>query len=126
MAIRRTPLKKTIGAWRLILLACLGIATLAAALGLLSRAMSERSAREQVWRIGYHQTEPFIFRGSHGEPVGFAKDVMDEAARRAGIRLKWVYVPQGAGAAFRDDLIDLFPRSTDVPDLARAPYISRP
>ena len=86
---------------------------------------AERSVRAQVWKIGFHQTEPFISRGPDGNPVGFGKDVMAEAARRAGIQLQWVFVPQGASAAFQSGAIDLFPRSSNVRGLARAPYISQ-
>ena len=86
---------------------------------------TERSALAG-WKIGYHQTEPFVFRGADGEPAGFAKEVMGEAARRAGIRLEWVFVPQGAGAAFNQGAIDLFPRSSELSGMARAPYISAP
>jgi signal transduction histidine kinase/CheY-like chemotaxis protein len=90
------------------------------------RALELEAARTKVWRIGYHQTEPFVFRTAEGTPDGFAKEVFSEAARRVGIRLHWVYVPQGASAAFREGAIDLFPRSSDVPGMARAPYISAP
>jgi signal transduction histidine kinase/CheY-like chemotaxis protein len=91
-----------------------------------NRALAIRSARAQTWKIGFHQTEPFIFKGPNGVAAGFGKDVMTEAASRARIRLEWVFVPQGASAAFQDGSIDLFPRSSDVPGLARAPYISVP
>ena len=82
------------------------------------------SVRSQTWKIGYHQTEPFIFKAADGAPAGFGKDVISEAARRAGIRLEWVFIPQGAGAAFRSGAIDLYPRSSNVPGMARAPYIT--
>jgi len=80
--------------------------------------------RSQTWRVGYHQTEPFISRGPDGQPVGFAKDVLTEAARRARVKLEWVFIPQGAFAAFESNQIDLFPRSSDVQGLRRAPYIT--
>ncbi|MBL8238784.1 MAG: response regulator [Bryobacterales bacterium] len=89
-------------------------------------ARAQEEARSQVWRIGYHQSEPFLFRTAEGTPSGFAKDVFSEAARRAGIRLEWIYIPQGANAAFRDGVIDLFPRSSDLSGMARAPYITAP
>jgi len=97
---------------------------LAVSTGYLGRTLFLRSARAQTWRIGYHQTEPFISRGPDGKPIGFGKDVLTEAARRAGIELEWVFVPQGAYAAFQSGEIDLFPRSSIVPGMGRAPYIS--
>ena len=89
-----------------------------------ARDQEHRSIRAQTWKIGYGITEPFLFKGPDGLPVGFGKDVLTEAARRAEIRLEWVFIPQGAGAAFQSGAIDLFPRSTNVPGMARAPYIS--
>jgi diguanylate cyclase (GGDEF)-like protein len=83
-----------------------------------------RAAHSRIWRIGYHQTEPFISRGPDGNPVGFGRDVLAEAARRAGIRLQWVFIPRGATEGFRLGEIDLFPRSSDVPGMKRAPYIT--
>ena len=80
----------------------------------------------RTWRIGFHDTEPFIFRGPDGKPAGFARDVLAEAARASGIQLRWVYVPQGAMAAFQAGIIDLFPRSSSVAGLGRAAYITDP
>ncbi len=85
-----------------------------------------RLLTSRTWRIGFHQTKPFVSPDADEQPTGFAKEVFTEAARRTGIRLKWVYIPQGAMAAFNSHTIDLFPRSTDVPGFGRAPYISNP
>jgi signal transduction histidine kinase/CheY-like chemotaxis protein len=90
----------------------------------LQKEATLREVRSHTWRIGYHQTEPFVSRGPEGQPVGFAKDVLAEAARRANLKLEWVFVPQGAHAAFQSGAIDLFPRSSAVAGLARAPYIT--
>lgn len=54
---------------------------------LIRRDDAMRSVRLQSWKIGYHQTEPFIFKAADGAPAGFGKDVISEAARRADIRL---------------------------------------
>ena len=83
-----------------------------------------REITSRTWRIGFHQTKPFVSPGPDGQPTGFAVEVFTEAARRAGVRLTWVFVPQGALAAFGAHQIDLFPRSTNVRGLGRAPYIS--
>jgi signal transduction histidine kinase/ActR/RegA family two-component response regulator len=88
-------------------------------------ARTRSLAQSRVWRMGYHQTEPFVFRGPDGKPAGFARDVLNEAARRAGIRLDWVFIPQGASVAFAAGDIDMFPRSSEVPGLARAPHVTR-
>lgn len=90
----------------------------------LQKEATLREIRSHTLRIGYHQTEPFVSRGPEGQPVGFGKDVLTEAARRANLKLEWVFVPQGAYAAFQSGAIDLFPRSSAVAGLARAPYIT--
>jgi hypothetical protein len=82
--------------------------------------------RGRAWRMGFHNTEPFIFRGPDGRPAGFAHDVLLEAARDAGIRLEWVYVPQGSMSAFRAGLIDLFPRTSIVRGMDRPVHITDP
>ncbi len=112
--------------WKLALLVVAVVLGGAASIYALRSAISKREVRARLWRIGYHNTEPFISRGPAGTPVGFGHDVLEAAAARAGIRLSWVFIPQGAGAAFRDNVIDLFPRSADVSGMARAPYISAP
>ena len=122
----RDLLRVPIRSWKKTLLAAAVVAGAGLAIQFTVRSLELRALRAQTWNIGYHQTEPFISRGPDGNPAGFGKDVFTEAARRAGIRLNWVFVPQGAGAAFDHGTIDLFPRSSDVPGLARAPYITAP
>jgi signal transduction histidine kinase/ActR/RegA family two-component response regulator len=110
--------------WRLIAIGLLLLLALPAFL-LWQRSRAQAFAQSRTWRIGYHQTEPFVFRGPDGQPAGFARDVLDEAARRAGIRIEWVFIPQGASVAFAAGEIDMFPRSSEVPGMARAPYVTR-
>jgi signal transduction histidine kinase len=89
-------------------------------------ALSWTQMAGRTWRIGFHDTEPFVFRGPDGKPAGFASDVLTEAARTSGVQLRWVYVPQGAMSAFQTGIIDLFPRSSTVAGLGRAAYITDP
>jgi signal transduction histidine kinase/ActR/RegA family two-component response regulator len=91
-----------------------------------SDAGNSQLLQSKVWRVGFHHTSPFLFRHEDGEATGFARDVLDEAARRAGVRLEWVYIPEGAARGFSDGTIDLYPRSSAVAGMARAPHISRP
>jgi signal transduction histidine kinase/AmiR/NasT family two-component response regulator len=112
--------------WRAALLVVAVTGVLAGALWATRRIAVRQAIRAQTWRVGYHNTEPFLYRGPDGNPAGFGKDVLTEAARRAGVALEWVYIPQGAAAAFRDGAIDLFPRSADVAGLSRAPYLTAP
>ncbi len=118
----RVPLRS----WKKTLLLAAVVGGAGLTIQFITRTLELRALRAHTWNIGYHQTEPFISKGPDGTPVGFGKDVLTEAARRAGVRLNWVFIPQGANAAFTDGAIDIFPRSSDVAGLARAPYITGP
>lgn len=112
--------------WQTALLAV--VVALVSGFGLyyLGRDLETRRISSRAWRIGYQQTSPFLFRNDAGLPEGFGADVLTEAAARAGIRLEWVFVPEGAAAAFQAGHIDLYPRSSGVPGLVRAPHITTP
>jgi ABC-type amino acid transport substrate-binding protein len=43
-----------------------------------------------VYRIGYGNDVPFHFKEDDGEPSGLAFDLVNEAALRTGIELKWI------------------------------------
>ncbi|MDZ4800737.1 MAG: response regulator [Bryobacteraceae bacterium] len=61
-------------------------------------------------RAGFTNYQPYLLISPSGEPYGFAVDVMTEAARRAGISLEWVAIPDGDfEKAFRESKIDLHP-----------------
>lgn len=61
------------------------------------------------FRIGVDHNPPNYDWSPEGGASGFAVDVLNEAARRAGIRLQWVYCPRGSRAAFQAGMIDLWP-----------------
>jgi PAS domain S-box-containing protein len=44
---------------------------------------------ERVYRIGYGNDAPLHFQGLDGRPTGLAVDLVQEAARRARVRLAW-------------------------------------
>ncbi len=121
-----SALKIKMPSWRSALAAVAAVGLLAGGLWASRRIAVRQGVVAQTWRVGYNNTEPFLYRGPDGQPAGFGKDVLTQAARRAGMTLEWVYVPQGAAAAFRDGKIDLFPRSADVAGLSRAPYLTAP
>jgi signal transduction histidine kinase/ActR/RegA family two-component response regulator len=77
------------------------------------------------WRVGYHDMAPFLFPRADGSgPQGFARDVFEIAAKRINLKIRWVHVPEGAAAAFRDGKIDLWTRSSTVPGFTRAPFVT--
>jgi signal transduction histidine kinase/CheY-like chemotaxis protein len=122
--------RRVVGARRSSLVCCaVAVFFILVAAGGLWYGHSARSSAEllgRTWRIGFHDTEPFVFRNPDGKPAGFARDVLAEAARNAGIRLQWVYTPQGAMDAFQAGIIELFPRTSSVAGMARPAYVTDP
>jgi signal transduction histidine kinase/CheY-like chemotaxis protein len=106
-----------------LLLAVLGLVALAIFIGL---AASRSRRIERVYRIGANDDPPMQSRRLDGRFEGFAVDVVSEAARRAGIRLQWVYTPEGPDQAFRSHKIDLFPLLTIRPERKTRMHISVP
>lgn len=51
----------------------------------------------------YHSWQP-----GHG-PVGFSVEALNNAAKRAGIQLEWVFRPEGPKSAFKAGSVDLWP-----------------
>ncbi len=80
-----------------------------------------RELQERVWRIGWEDDPPNMFTGPGGQADGFGPELVNEAARRAGIRLEWVYCPESAERAVRSGKVDLWPVMTVLPE--RRPYV---
>ena len=55
---------------------------------------------------------PYQFLQPGRPPAGLAVDVMQEAARRKGIRLQFVELNMPVDDAFRQGLVDLWPAAT--------------
>lgn len=66
-------------------------------------------------RIGVDHNPP-AYDWTEGDGAsGFAVDVMNEAARRSGVRLEWVYCARGSRVALETGLIDLWPAGLHRP-----------
>jgi signal transduction histidine kinase/ActR/RegA family two-component response regulator len=76
---------------------------------------------DRTYRIGFEDDPPFHFRDPQGQPAGLAIDIVNEAARRKGIRLQWSYQAMSSEAALRGGAVDLWPIMTILPE--RKPYI---
>jgi len=85
-----------------------------------------QSASGEVYRIGWETDPPFQQNGANGVPTGFAVELVREAARRRGIRLQWVYRPAPSENALRQELVDLWPLITILPERAKLIHISDP
>jgi PAS domain S-box-containing protein len=90
--------------------------------------MQWRDARlfETPFRIGFYNTAVEHFPASDGSPAGNTVDLLNEAARRAGIKLEWVYSPEGTDAALESGKVDLWPGVGDLPERRGHLYISAP
>ncbi len=64
---------------------------------------------QRVYRIGLDNAPPYQFWVPGAGPQGYSVDVLNEAARRKGVRLEWVPVPRGPKAAFDTNQVDLWP-----------------
>jgi signal transduction histidine kinase/ActR/RegA family two-component response regulator len=82
--------------------------------------------RGRAWRVGAHQSLPdYSFREDGGlEGLGVA--VLEEAARRRGMRLAWVRVQGDTDDALRAGLVDLWPAVPDSPERRRRYFLSEP
>jgi ABC-type amino acid transport substrate-binding protein len=71
---------------------------------------------------------PISFRDADGKWIGFAVDVLNEAARRENITLEWKATrnSQAAEEALRSGNIDLMPAGMVTPERERAFYVSAP
>lgn len=94
----------------------------------LYRSNQEREAQISVreFRIGYHHSPPYQMVDEEGRPTGPAPELIEEAARRVGIRLRWVRVEEGPDAAFARDLVDLWPLVAATAERRRGMYIGPP
>jgi PAS domain S-box-containing protein len=81
---------------------------------------------ERPFRIGFYNTPGSHFPGPDGKPQGDAVDLLNEAARRAGIKLEWVYSPEGPDAALETGNVDLWPIIGDLPERDGHLYVSPP
>ena len=69
--------------------------------------------RPSAWtgpvRVGFRHYPPFYYASASGSPEGLAVDVLNAAARRAGLALAWAKLDGPSDAALLDGQIDLWP-----------------
>jgi len=101
------------------------VACLAVCLGIAAYRSSIRPP-QRVLKIGFQNTPPLNYPGPDGAPTGTAVDVVREAARRAGVRLEWVYYPEGPEKALIGKSVDLWPIFVDFPARHKFAYLTDP
>jgi len=67
----------------------------------------------RVYRIGSDNAFPYHAVDAKGEASGFSVEILNEAARRRGIRLQWVASKVRAVEALRRGEVDLWPALSD-------------
>ena len=80
----------------------------------------------RTYRIGARTNLPYTMVAADGRVSGIAVDVVSEAARRAGIHLRWIPSPEGPDAALGSKKVDLWPVLTVLPERRHRLHISDP
>jgi PAS domain S-box-containing protein len=101
-----------------------GLLAVLAALAWLHFRQHETGKR--VYRIGWALSPPFQVRGGDGAPTGLAVDLVNEAARRSGIKLEWVFWTSTSDSALTSNNIDLWPLITITPERLKRFHITEP
>ena len=71
---------------------------------------------ERVVRVGVNDSPPYAIVRPDGSPDGFSVEVLNEAARRARIRLQWIACPEGPERALKSGKVDVWHILTDIPE----------
>jgi PAS domain S-box-containing protein len=79
----------------------------------------------RAYRIGFEQNPPFQTRTDTGFG-GLAVEVVNQAAKRAGVHLEWVETGKGSEESLEKGLVDLWPLMTDVPARRNRVHFSAP
>uniref|UniRef100_Q027R6 Sensory/regulatory protein RpfC n=1 Tax=Solibacter usitatus (strain Ellin6076) TaxID=234267 RepID=Q027R6_SOLUE len=104
--------------WRYALLvACVAAGICVASLNKPSTAM--------LLRVGYSDFFPYVARDELGRPIGLAVELVQEAAARSGVELRWIAIDD-AEQALRTGQIDLYPILTATAERKRDLYPSIP
>src|SRR4051812_7840483 len=101
--------------WRWVWLTPLLLVAAAALVRQFTLQRREHSLHERVFRVGYQDVPPVQFRGGDGQAAGVSIDIFNEAARHRGIRLEWVWAPEGPEPNLRSGAVDLWTEMGDLP-----------
>ncbi len=85
-----------------------------------------RLLQQRTFRMGYSDSGTADFLGPDGQPHGSAVEILNEAARRRGIRLEWIYIAKDGDAALTSGHLDLWPIIADIPERRGKIHITTP
>jgi signal transduction histidine kinase/DNA-binding response OmpR family regulator len=112
------------GTGRLWKAAALGAAVVASGVAVYFAATPRAVTR--TLKIGYQNTPPYHFSGRDGQATGPTVETLKLASAKRGIRLEWVFSPQGPEKALSEGAVDLWPMVTDLPERRHMLYVSAP
>ena len=95
--------------------------------GLTYKILTNRvvSPANHAFRIGFESNPPFQIRTDTGFD-GLAVEIVNKAAKRAGVQLQWIETGTSSDDAFQRSLVDLWPLMTDLPDRRRRVHFTAP
>jgi len=93
---------------------------------LMAQRFGKRNLRERTFRTGYEDVPPSQFVAPDGSAKGAVIDVMQEAARRRGIRLVWVHSKVGSERSLSAGETELWAIFSDLPWRRSSFFVSRP
>jgi PAS domain S-box-containing protein len=76
-------------------------------------------------RIGFESNPPVQVR-TDGGFSGLAVEIVNEAAKRARVKLEWVETGTSSDEAFQQGLVDLWPLMVDLPERRKYVHFPRP
>jgi signal transduction histidine kinase/CheY-like chemotaxis protein len=80
----------------------------------------------RTFRVGFGNWPPGSKLGPDGKPHGSIIETITVAAQRRGIRLEWVYAPEGPRDPVNRHNLDLWPLVGDFPETRKLYYLSAP
>ncbi len=80
----------------------------------------------RIYRIGWFVSPPFAVRDANGDATGIAIDLVNQAARRRGIALQWIFWNHSSESALVSKSVDLWPLITVTPGRLKVLHISKP
>jgi signal transduction histidine kinase/DNA-binding response OmpR family regulator len=99
---------------------------LALAAVLLQQSSRTPASSGRTFRAGYEEVPPSEFMDADGSAHGAVIDVMQEAARRRGIRLVWVHSSVGSEQSLGTGETEVWPIFSDLPWRRSRFFVSRP
>ncbi len=87
---------------------------------------SDAQPADRVYVIGTDNAFPYHFLTDRGEAGGMVGGVIQEAARRSGVRLEWRLRPDGPTRALKAKAVDLWPLVAAQPAVWPDVYFTQP